>query len=32
MLIGIFVASWAFSFLIFRWKRLDQPLGGLPPA
>ncbi len=26
LVVGIFIGSWAFSYLIYRWRRLDQPL------
>ena len=26
LVIGIFIASWAISYLIYRWQRLDRPL------
>jgi nickel/cobalt transporter (NiCoT) family protein len=26
LLVGIFLASWAVSYLLYRWQRLDQPL------
>jgi nickel/cobalt transporter (NiCoT) family protein len=26
LVVGIFVASWALSYLIYRWQRLDRPL------
>ena len=26
LVVGIFLGSWALSFLIFRWQRLDEPL------
>jgi high-affinity nickel-transport protein len=26
LVIGIFIASWAISYLIYRWRRLDTPL------
>jgi high-affinity nickel-transport protein len=26
LVVGIFIASWAISYLIYRWQRLDQPL------
>src|SRR5579872_70087 len=26
LVVGIFVASWAISYLLFRWQRLDQPI------
>ncbi|MGO9046381.1 MAG: HoxN/HupN/NixA family nickel/cobalt transporter [Xanthobacteraceae bacterium] len=26
LVVGIFVASWAISYLIYRWQRLDRPL------
>jgi high-affinity nickel-transport protein len=28
LVVGIFVASWALSYLIYRWQRLDRPLVG----
>jgi high-affinity nickel-transport protein len=28
VIVGIFVASWAMSYAIYRWKRFDQPLAG----
>jgi nickel/cobalt transporter (NiCoT) family protein len=27
LVVGIFLASWAVSYLIFRWRRLDRPRG-----
>jgi high-affinity nickel-transport protein len=27
LVIAVFVAAWALSFLIYRWQRLDRPLG-----
>jgi high-affinity nickel-transport protein len=26
LVVGIFIASWAISYLLFRWQRLDQPI------
>jgi nickel/cobalt transporter (NiCoT) family protein len=26
LVVGIFIASWAISYFIYRWQRLDQPL------
>ncbi len=26
LVVGIFIASWAVSYLLYRWQRLDQPL------
>ena len=26
LVVGVFIASWAISYLIYRWQRLDQPL------
>jgi nickel/cobalt transporter (NiCoT) family protein len=26
LVIGVFIASWAISFILYRWQRLDQPL------
>jgi nickel/cobalt transporter (NiCoT) family protein len=26
LVVGVFIASWATSYLIYRWQRLDQPL------
>jgi len=26
LVVGIFIASWALSYLIYRWQRLDRPL------
>jgi high-affinity nickel-transport protein len=26
LVVGIFLASWAVSYLLYRWQRLDQPL------
>jgi high-affinity nickel-transport protein len=26
LVVGVFVASWAVSFLLYRWQRLDKPL------
>jgi high-affinity nickel-transport protein len=28
LVVGVFVTSWAISFLIYRWRRFDQPLAG----
>jgi nickel/cobalt transporter (NiCoT) family protein len=28
LVVGVFVASWAISYFIYRWQRLDQPLAG----
>jgi high-affinity nickel-transport protein len=25
LVVGIFLASWAVSYLLYRWQRLDQP-------
>ena len=25
LVVGVFLASWAISYLIFRWQRLDRP-------
>jgi nickel/cobalt transporter (NiCoT) family protein len=25
LVVGIFIASWAVSYLIYRWQRLDRP-------
>jgi high-affinity nickel-transport protein len=27
LVVGIFLVSWAISYLLYRWQRLDQPLG-----
>jgi hypothetical protein len=24
--VGVFIASWAISYLLYRWQKLDQPL------
>ena len=26
LVVGIFLASWAVSYLLYRWQRLDQPI------
>ena len=26
LVVGIFIASWAVSYLLYRWQRLDRPL------
>jgi nickel/cobalt transporter (NiCoT) family protein len=26
LIVGVFIASWAVSYLIYRWRRLDRPL------
>ena len=26
LIVGVFIASWAISYLIYRWQRFDQPL------
>jgi high-affinity nickel-transport protein len=26
LVVGVFIASWAISYLIYRWQRLDRPL------
>jgi len=28
LVVGVFIASWAVSYLIYRWQRLDQPVTG----
>jgi high-affinity nickel-transport protein len=26
LVVGIFIASWAISYVLYRWQRLDRPL------
>jgi high-affinity nickel-transport protein len=32
LVVGVFILSWAVSYLIYRWRRLDQPLLERVPA
>jgi len=26
LIVGVFLASWVVSYLLYRWRRLDRPL------
>ena len=32
LVVGIFIASWAISYLIYRWQGLDRPLADRAPV